>query len=89
MKKRATKSAGPALPGANTVRHWQFSWPILIFHGQRDKVIPHSHGVALQRAARRAKLVSYDCDHNDMERAPSGYWAEIERYLQTIGVTRH
>jgi len=63
-----------------------FPRPMLIFHGRGDRVIPYSHSVALQRAANQAKLVSYDCDHNDMVRAPNGYWAEIELYLKTIGV---
>jgi len=62
----------------------EFPHPVLVFHGRRDKVIPYSHGEALARVAREAKLVSYDCDHNDMLRAPDGYWREIETYLKTV-----
>jgi pimeloyl-ACP methyl ester carboxylesterase len=58
--------------------------PILIFHGTRDRVVPYAHGVALQAAAREARLVPYDCDHNDLPRHADGFWAEIRRYLETI-----
>jgi fermentation-respiration switch protein FrsA (DUF1100 family) len=63
-----------------------FSHPILILHGQRDRVIPYAHAQALARAARQAKLVTYDCDHNDMKRPHDGYWSEIEGYLKLVGV---
>ena len=62
----------------------EFPHPVLVLHGRRDKVIPYSHGEALSRAARQAKLVTYDCDHNDMLRQPDGYWREIEAYLKTV-----
>jgi fermentation-respiration switch protein FrsA (DUF1100 family) len=62
----------------------EFSGPVLVLHGRRDKVIPYSHGEALARVARQAKLVTYDCDHNDMKRTPDGYWREIEAYLQAV-----
>jgi pimeloyl-ACP methyl ester carboxylesterase len=61
-----------------------FPGPILVLHGHRDRVIPYSHAQELARAARQAKLVTYDCDHNDMARQPDGYWREVESYLKTI-----
>jgi fermentation-respiration switch protein FrsA (DUF1100 family) len=62
----------------------EFPHPVLVLHGRRDKVIPYSHGEALARMARQAKLVTYDCDHNDMKRQPDDYWREIETYLKTV-----
>jgi fermentation-respiration switch protein FrsA (DUF1100 family) len=56
--------------------------PVLIFHGTRDRVVPFEHGEKLSRLARRARLVRYECDHNDLPRRPDGYWAEIRRFLQ-------
>ena len=60
--------------------------PILIFHGTCDRVVPFEHGVMLSRLARRARLVRYDCDHNDLPRGPDGYWAEIRRFLDENGI---
>jgi pimeloyl-ACP methyl ester carboxylesterase len=64
----------------------EFAHPILILHGRRDRVIPYSHAEALARVARQAKLVTYDCDHNDMRREPGGLWTEIRAYLESVGV---
>ncbi len=64
----------------------EFPHPILVLHGRRDGVIPHAHGVALAGLAKQAKLVSYDCDHNDIVRSAQGYWSEIAAYLVTLGI---
>jgi fermentation-respiration switch protein FrsA (DUF1100 family) len=55
--------------------------PILIFHGTRDRVVPFAHGLGLSQCARRAKLVRYDCDHNDLPRRKDGFWSELTRFL--------
>lgn len=59
-----------------------FPHPVLIFHGTRDRVIPYSHALELERAAKHGKLVTYDCDHNDMPHERGGFWVEVERYLR-------
>ncbi len=61
--------------------------PILIFHGAHDQVVPYQHAVALARAAKQGKLVTYECDHNDLARTPEGFWTEIGRYLEAVGIT--
>jgi fermentation-respiration switch protein FrsA (DUF1100 family) len=62
--------------------------PVLIFHGRCDSIVPYAHGVALQASARRATLVSYDCDHNDLPPDPDAHWARIEAFLREHGVVR-
>src|SRR5439155_25517110 len=61
----------------------QFPHPVLVLHGRHDRVIPYAHGEVLARTARQAKLVTYDCDHNDMPRDAGSYWTEIEAYFGT------
>ena len=57
---------------------------MLVFHGRHDRVIPYSHGEDLARMARFGKLVTYDCDHNDMCRSADDYWREIETYWKLV-----
>jgi len=64
-----------------------FPHPVLILHGRRDRVVPYAHAEALERASPRAKLVTYECDHNDMRRTADGFWSEIASYLRTVGIT--
>lgn len=63
-----------------------FARPVLILHGRRDRVIPYSHAEALAASARQSRLVTYDCDHNDMVRHADGFWHEVEEYLTSLGV---
>jgi fermentation-respiration switch protein FrsA (DUF1100 family) len=65
-----------------------FERPILIFHGTRDRVIPYSHARRLEKVAGTARLVTYDCDHNDLPRTQKGFWTDIEAYLAETGVLR-
>lgn len=60
--------------------------PVLIFHGTRDELIPYEHGQALAATAKDAKLVSFECGHNDLPPKPKPYWQEIETYLRARGV---
>jgi pimeloyl-ACP methyl ester carboxylesterase len=60
--------------------------PILVVHGTCDRVVPYEHGVALARAGKRARLVSYECDHNDLPRKTDGFWTEIHRFLTEEGL---
>jgi fermentation-respiration switch protein FrsA (DUF1100 family) len=62
--------------------------PILLFHGNCDTIVPYEHGVALQAAARRATLVTYDCDHNELPPDSGAHWAHIESFLRANDVLR-
>jgi uncharacterized protein len=59
-----------------------FPGPTLVIHGERDEVIPVSHGRALAAAASHATLVLHACGHND---CPPDWGAHVEsvvRFLQ-------
>jgi fermentation-respiration switch protein FrsA (DUF1100 family) len=55
--------------------------PILILHGRHDEVIPFRHGKKLHAAAKHAKLVAYDCGHNDFPPDWDVFWKDIREFL--------
>ncbi len=59
--------------------------PVLLFHGTRDELIPYAHGEALAAVARDARLVSFECGHNDLPPQLEPYWTEIDTYLRSRG----
>jgi pimeloyl-ACP methyl ester carboxylesterase len=66
------------------VRH--YSGPVLVVHGRFDEVIPYSHGIALHKAAPRAAMITYACDHNDCPPDWEIFWRDIEAFLSTSGI---
>lgn len=58
-----------------------YSGPVLIIHGRDDNLIPYKHGVALYRAGRRAKMLTYDCRHNDCPPSWDTFWRDVESFL--------
>ncbi len=57
--------------------------PILVLHGERDTLIPISHGETLATAA-ESVLVRMPCGHND---CPSA-WPEVEAFMSEQGLLR-
>ncbi len=55
--------------------------PVLVVHGERDTIIPVSHGEELARAA-GVELVRLPCGHNDCPRP----WGEIREFLRANGL---
>ena len=55
--------------------------PVLVVHGERDTIIPVSHGEELARAA-GVELVRLPCGHNDCPRP----WDEIRGFLRANGL---
>lgn len=64
----------------------RFDKPLLVVHGTCDELLPVAHGRALADAAARARLVLYECGHNDLMRLRDGYWGEIERWLRDSAI---
>jgi len=65
-----------------------YSNPILFIHGKHDDIIPYRHGLTLSRAALNAKLVSYDCRHNDCLPGVGNFWRDVEAFLRSIGILK-
>jgi hypothetical protein len=56
--------------------------PVLLMHGRHDSVVPFRHGAALAAAARHARLVPVDSDHNDFPMESPQVWREIFGLLE-------
>jgi fermentation-respiration switch protein FrsA (DUF1100 family) len=63
-----------------------FYGPVLIMHGKRDEVIPYKHGLALHRAARNGKMITYDSGHNDSPPDWDIFFREVESFLKDAGI---
>lgn len=42
-----------------------YDGPVLIMHGEKDELIPYTHGLQLFDACKNGKLITYQCGHND------------------------
>lgn len=62
------------------------TWPVLIFHGTSDEVIPISHGRDLAELTPGAQLIELDCGHNDLPPSWSDYRQSIASFLSAAGV---
>ena len=58
-----------------------YAGPVLVMHGSRDRLIPHSHGLALSEAASRGTMVTYDCDHGDCPPDWTTFWRDVTGFL--------
>ena len=63
-----------------------YSKPVLVIHGKYDEIIPYAHGVALYKAAKNGKMITYDCGHNDCPPNWKIFWRDIELFLNGIGI---
>jgi fermentation-respiration switch protein FrsA (DUF1100 family) len=59
-----------------------YEGPVLVLHGDRDRIIPPHHAEELARAARRSELHFLSCGHNDCPRS----WSIVREFLVTSGV---
>ncbi len=55
--------------------------PLLVIHGSRDGLIPHSQGARLAEAARNGRLITYDADHADCPPDWPVFWRDVEQFL--------
>ena len=58
-----------------------FDGPVLVTHGRLDDMIPHRHAVALAGAARRGRLVTQECAHNDCPVDFESHWEDVAGLL--------
>jgi fermentation-respiration switch protein FrsA (DUF1100 family) len=58
-----------------------YDGPVLVSHGRFDDVIPYRHGVAVAAAARRGRLVTMECAHNDCPPDMEAHWADVAALL--------
>ncbi len=56
--------------------------PLLVLHGERDEIIPMSHGRALAAAVPGARFVEMRCGHNDCPRP----WASVKTFFEEHGL---
>jgi hypothetical protein len=66
----------------------RFDGPILIAHGRQDRVIPFAHGEQLAKAAKRARFLPYDADHNDCPPSWPAFAGELRAFLRAHDVLR-
>ena len=60
--------------------------PILIAHGEKDRLIPVEHAHRLHDAAADSTLVLFDAGHNDCPPEGSTFWSDVEALLERAGV---
>jgi uncharacterized protein len=68
-------------PWNNLARVRDFAGPVLVFHGERDEVIPYAHGQALAADARNGRLITLACGHNGCDYFRPDHIVEIRQWL--------
>ena len=63
-----------------------YSGPVIVFHGERDDLIPFGHGQQLAAAAENGKLVALDCVHSDCPEDYVWFWGKVENFLEANGI---
>jgi fermentation-respiration switch protein FrsA (DUF1100 family) len=56
--------------------------PILIIHGTRDDVVPVRHALEMKKQLPNARLILYDCGHNDCPPDREVYCNDIADFLE-------
>ena len=60
----------------------EYQGPILILHGNRDNVVPLRHALKIKENIPKAKLIVYNCGHNDCPPDWNIYWRDIGDFLE-------
>lgn len=69
-------------PFDNLAALGRFDGPVLVLHGDRDDLVPYAHGQALASAAKRGRLVTYRCGHNDCPPSFDAMWRDVGAFLR-------
>lgn len=65
-------------------------WPLLVIHGDQDRVVPYSHGTELYNAAPKAHtfVTVEDAGHNDLFYGPgrlSAFLLTVAKFMDSLG----
>ena len=60
--------------------------PVLVVHGRVDTIVPYAHGLELDHAARRSKMITYRCGHNNCPPDWEAFWEAVAGFLREAGV---
>jgi fermentation-respiration switch protein FrsA (DUF1100 family) len=63
-----------------------YTRPVLILHGKQDELIPFSHATSLASVSRNARLIAYDCGHNDCPPDWDVFWKDVFAFLREHGM---
>jgi hypothetical protein len=63
-----------------------FPGPVLLIHGTRDRMIPHSNSERLARVAAASELLSLECGHNDCPPDRAAYMTALDDFLERADV---
>ena len=64
----------------------EYPRPVLILHGKQDELIAFTHATALASVSRNARLIAYDCGHNDCPPEWNVFWKDVFAFLQEHGM---
>lgn len=59
--------------------------PLLLLHGERDRIAPLSHAQRLHELAKRSELFTQEAGHNDFPADLDAYVNRIEAFLRSAG----
>ncbi|MFH0997244.1 MAG: alpha/beta hydrolase [Pseudomonadota bacterium] len=60
----------------------EYPRPTLILHGKQDELIPFTHAIELVAASRNARLIAYNCGHNDCPPDWNVFWKDVFAFLR-------
>ncbi len=64
----------------------RYDGPVLVLHGRADRLVPPANAEALRKAARRAQLRTYPCEHGCLDAALTPLWADVAAFLRGAGL---
>lgn len=64
----------------------QYPGPVLVFHSERDDLIPFKHAQQLVAATENGRLITMDCAHSDCPPDYAQFWVQVEAFLLEYGV---
>jgi fermentation-respiration switch protein FrsA (DUF1100 family) len=64
----------------------QYPGPVLVFHSERDELIPFEHAQKLVASAENGRLIIMDCAHSDCPPDYTQFWAQVEAFLLEHGI---